>query len=175
MALEAVSANKGTNFCVTIASTYNYILPDTYSPYMTVTNFKDEDLKSKLEAMIREIGFEGIMEIEFLIDQDDKFYFGEINFRNSTWSYASTCAKMPLPIMWIEAMENNVKLKDREKKVPDKFTAMVEVYDYRTRVKTKQISLMKWFNDLRKSNCKYYIGKNDFKPVFAWMMEKIKR
>ena len=34
---------------------------------------------------------------------------------------------------------------------------------------------MKWFNDLRKSNCKYYIGKNDFKPVFAWMMEKIKR
>lgn len=61
LALEAVSANKGTNFCVTIASTYNYILPDTYSPYMTVTNFKDEDLKSKLEAMIREIGFEGIM------------------------------------------------------------------------------------------------------------------
>lgn len=142
---------------------------------MTVTNFKDEDLKSKLEAMIREIGFEGIMEIEFLIDQDDKFYFGEINFRNSTWSYASTCAKMPLPIMWIEAMENNVKLKDREKKVPDKFTAMVEVYDYRTRVKTKQISLIKWLNDLRQSNCKYYIGKNDFKPVLAWMMEKIKR
>ena len=175
LALEAVSANKGTNFCVTIASTYNYILPDTYSPYMTVTNFKDEDLKSKLEAMIREIGFEGIMEIEFLIDQDDKFYFGEINFRNSTWSYASTCAKMPLPIMWIEAMENNVKLKDREKKVPDKFTAMVEVYDYRTRVKTKQISLTKWLNDLRQSNCKYYIGKNDFKPVLAWMMEKIKR
>lgn len=64
---------------------------------------------------------------------------------------------------------------DREKKVPDKFTAMVEVYDYRTRVKTKQISLIKWLNDLRQSNCKYYIGKNDFKPVLAWMMEKIKR
>lgn len=58
LALEAVSANKGTNMCIAIASTYNYILPDTYSPYMTVTNFRDEELKSKLKAMIREIGFE---------------------------------------------------------------------------------------------------------------------
>lgn len=175
LALEAVSADKGRNFCVTIASTYNYILPDTYSPYMSVNNFKDTDLNRKLEAMIQEIGFEGIMEIEFLIDQDDKLYFGEINFRNSTWSYASTCAGMPLPIMWIEAMENNNNLKEKIKKIPNKFTAMVEVYDYRARVKTKQISILRWLKELSDSNCKYYIGKNDFKPVLSWVLEKIRK
>lgn len=175
LALEALSANKGRNFCVTIASTYNYILPDTYSPYMSVMNFKDNDLYMKLEAMIQEIGFEGIMEIEFLIDQNDKIYFGEINFRNSTWSYASTCACMPLPIMWIDAMENNVSLKEKVKRIPENFTAMVEVYDYRMRVKTKKISLLRWLKDLKESNCKYYIGKNDFNPVFSWMMDKVKK
>ncbi len=175
LALEAVSANKGTNMCIAIASTYNYILPDTYSPYMTVTNFRDEELKSKLKAMIREIGFEGIMEVEFLIDQDEKLYFGEINFRNSTWSYAATCAGMPLPIMWIAAMENQVSLENMVKNVKDGFTAMVELYDYRARVKTKKLSVLKWIKELQRADCKYYIGKHDWKPVFAWIMQKLKR
>lgn len=175
LALEAVSANKGTNMCIAIASTYNYLLPDTYSPYMTVTNFCDEELKNKLKSMIREIGFEGIMEVEFLIDQDGKLYFGEINFRNSTWSYAATCAGMPLPIMWIAAMENHTLLEDMVKEVKDGFTAMVELYDYRARVKTKKLSVLKWFKELQRADCKYYIGKHDWKPVFAWTMQKLTR
>ena len=51
-----------------------------------------------------EIGFEGVYSIEFLIDQNDNYWFCEINFRNSTWSYAATVAGMPLPILWAEAM-----------------------------------------------------------------------
>lgn len=175
LALEAVSANGGNNMCIAIASTYNYILPDTYSPYMTVRNFCDDELKDKLKAMIQEIGFEGIMEIEFLVDQNGELYFGEINFRNSTWSYAATCAGMSLPIMWIRAMESHAVLEDMVKKVEANFTAMVEVNDYRARVKTKQIKVSKWLKELQHTNCKYYIGKNDWKPVFTWIIRKFIR
>lgn len=98
--MEGCSIIEEKDVLISIASTYNYQLEDSYSPYMTVSNLENDDLKTKLKNMIEDIGFEGIFEIEFLIDQDNSLYFLEINFRNSTWSYASTVAGMPLPIIW---------------------------------------------------------------------------
>lgn len=48
--------------------------------------------------MFSEIQFEGIFEVEFMVDADGKLCFLEINFRNSTWILASMKAGIPLPI-----------------------------------------------------------------------------
>lgn len=48
--------------------------------------------------MFSEIQFEGIFEVEFMVDADGKLCFLEINFRNSTWSLASMNVSIPLPI-----------------------------------------------------------------------------
>ena len=53
--------------------------------------------------MLEEIGFEGIFDAEFLIGPDDKYYFLEINFRNTTWSYASDVLGMPLAYTWVKS------------------------------------------------------------------------
>ena len=173
--MEGISVNKGKDVFISIASTYNYILNNSYSPYMTVENFNRDDIKHKLEAMLAEIGYEGIYEIEFLIDQDDTLYFGEINFRNSTWSYASSCAGMNLPYLWAEGMIQGYIDKDAYKPVKNGFTAMVELSDLKHRVKERKYSIIKWIRDFKKADCKYYVGKKDLKPIFSMLLSKLDR
>ena len=164
---------KKNEYCkemlITIASTYNYLLPNYYSPYMTVQNMDNIDLNKKLNELMKLIGFEGIYEIEFLIDQDDTLYFGEINFRNSTWSYASTVAGMNMPALWIEStMEGNIP-ENAYVKIDNPFTAMVEPIDYGKRVDTGKITFAEWLADFKDAKCLYYYSKDDRAPFYEMM------
>lgn len=172
--LEGFSYNKGTHIFISILSTYNYLLKDTYSPLMTVNNFKNDDLYNKLTKLFKEIQFEGIFEVEFLVDSDNNFYFSEINFRNSTWSYASTIAGMPLPIFWAESCLGIIR-KNYYNDIKEPFTAVVEFDDFRHRVKEKKYSFFRWYMDIRSCRCKYYIGRNDPKPFFASLSWRVKK
>ena len=173
LCLEGCSANSGRDVLISIASKYNYQLEDSYSPYMTVSNLKDLNLRAKLQEMIADIGYEGIFEIEFLVDQDDSLYFLEINFRNSTWSYASTIAGMPLPLIWANGMLGNVKVSSCEEEITEPFNAMVEFDDYRQRVKTGKISKIQWVKELKQSKCRYYIAHSDIKPFISVCLHKV--
>ena len=175
LCLEGFSVNRGKQTIITIASTYNYQLEDSYSPYMTVGSLRDASLKEKIQNMIEEVGFEGIFEVEFLRDQDDSLYFLEINFRNSTWSYASTVAGMPMPVLWAKGMVNTESISDSYIEIDHPFTAMVEFDDYRARVKTGMISKIKWIKDFRNSKCRYYCASSDYAPVLSVIAAKIMR
>lgn len=169
--IEGLSVDGGSKAMFSIASTYKYLLPDSYSPYMDVMSCNEKSICTGLKAMLREIGFEGIYECEFLRDKDGGLYFGEINFRNSTWSYASTCAGMPLPAIWIEAiLGDEVHLEDYLRPVKDGFIAMVEPSDFKKRVLSKKRSLFGWIGDLAQADCRYYLGKNDLKPVISYLL-----
>ena len=172
--LEGFSINHGNDVVITIASQYNYVLTDQYSPYMTCENFNRPDILQKIKKIMKEIGYEGIYEIEFLVDKNDDLHFLEINFRNSTWSYASTRARMPLPILWSKYMIAG-KVGNYYKPLKDNFTAMVELNDFAYRVKKQKMSIFKWIKDLIQSDCKYYLGKNDLGPIFAIILRKLKR
>lgn len=175
LCMEGCSVKHGTDILISIASQYNYQLEDSYSPYMQVSNLKNEELKNKLKKMLEDIEYEGIFEIEFLVDNDDSLYFLEINFRNSTWSYASTIAGMPLPVLWSKGMLGEVKVSECEKKIDPPFDAIVEFDDYRNRVKTGMISKRQWFRELKNAKCRYYIGKNDIKPFVSVCIHKVEK
>lgn len=170
LCLDGFSANNGEILFISIASKYNYIIKGYYSPYHDVNNFKDNEVYDKLSKMIKEIGFEGIFSIEFLVDQNDELYFSEINFRNSTWSYASTCAGMNLPVLWAETMINGKLPTDAYKEIPYAFNAMVEPIDYQKRVVERDYDLDKWYSDYKDAKCKYYYGDGtDLKPFFMML------
>lgn len=175
LCLEGYSVDRGKKTIITIASKYNYQLKDSYSPYMTCSNLNNSELERKLAAMIQEVGFEGIFEIEFLVDQDDELYFLEINFRNSTWSYASTVAGMPMPVLWAEGMIDPNSIDGTFVEIKEPFTAMVEFDDYRRRVTTGQISNWDWIKDFINSKCRYYCARNDIAPVISVVFSKIKK
>lgn len=174
-ALEGISVSHGGEVFVSIASSYNYLLPSSYSPYMTVSNFDDDDITRALKAMMAKIGFEGIFEAEFLVDGDGERYFCEINFRNSTWSYASTRAGMPLPVLWAKAMLEGGISEEMRKKVPKGFSAMVEPTDFKERVLKRRIGLASWLLDLKRCDCRYYLGENDCKPVISFLADRMTR
>ena len=171
--MEGFSVDQGRKMFISIASNYNYLLKSAYSPYMTVRNFDEPELQKKINAMMEEIGFEGIFEIEFLIADDDQLYFCEINFRNSTWSYASTCAGMNLPYMWAEGMLSKQIRPDAYKKISENFNAMVEFPDFKHRVLGRKISFAQWINEWKNCKCTYYYNKRDPKPFWSFLFSKV--
>lgn len=177
LCLDGFSCNHGKNVLYAIASKYNYLLPDTYSSYMTIFNFEDFFLGEKLNAMFREVEFEGIFSIEFLVDRNDELYFCEINFRNSTWSYAATCLGMNLPILWAKCMcrecEFNASLFTKE--IPNGYTALAELEDFRARVLNGKYIIYDWIKDFHKSACRFYFGKGDPKPAIVALLGLAKR
>lgn len=175
LCLDGFSINNGKTVFITIQSIYTYLLPDYYSMEMIVSNFKDVALKHKIDMMFEKIGYEGIFSIEFLIDENDNLWFLEINFRNSTWSYASTKLGMNLPLLWAEGMINGKSNHSIIKTIPKDFIALAEIPDYEQRVRRlKMISFKKWFEGVKKANCLYIYNKLDKKPSRKYWINKIK-
>lgn len=86
-----------------------------------MSNFNDKYFQNILNKMFKEIGYEGIFSAEFMIDKDGKYWFLEINLRNSGWSYASTKLGMNLPLLWADGMLNGKKPINARKKIPDNY------------------------------------------------------
>ena len=87
MTYEGFSYNHGKGMYVGVQTHYQYAVKGYYSPLQYCQPRVDAELQTKLNAMLEEIGFEGIWEIEFLVDKDDKIYFLEINFRRTSGSF----------------------------------------------------------------------------------------
>lgn len=163
-AVEGCSTNRGKNTLLSIYSTYNYLIKGYYSPYRTSGSFHNPEIEKGLRGMIEEIGFEGIFDAEFLVGPDDEYYFLEVNFRNTTWSYASDVLGMPLAYIWVKAIMEGTNVEDAFKPNQGPILCMVEPIDYNLRCKQRGYSKFKWFGELLKSKCKDYWNWHDLKP-----------
>lgn len=168
-AIEGFCINSGRDVFFGTALTWKYQIPGYYSPYHDVTMFKKPDLGEKIRALFQEIGFEGIFEVEFLIDQDETYYFLEANLRASAWNYSSTVAGMPLSYLWVKSMENGY-IDENDKKDFSDFTDMSEVIDFGLRVDTGKVSLAEWLRDFKEAKGTYYYNKQDPAP-FEYLFE----
>lgn len=172
--LDGFSVNRGKKLFLPIASVYNYLIRGYYSPYMTVYPPENEKMKKALRAMLEEIGFEGIFSIEFLIAEDGTYYFSEVNFRHSTWSYIAAKLGMPLPVLWANAMLSGEINDNWYKPVPDHYTAMVEPIDYGKRVESGMVSPAEWLVDFKEADCLFYLDRDDSEP-FQEMVKNWKK
>lgn len=162
--LEGISICHGETIWIPIEITYNYKLPDYYSPYMTVQNMNNPQITACLQEMFKEIGFEGLFEAEFLVDKDGKLFFSEVNFRNSPWSYSATVAGMPLAYLWAKGMDTGVIEENALKRIEKPFTAMVEPIDYQKRVVERGMDKGEWARQLLNCRCLYYYDSGDIEP-----------
>lgn len=168
LCLDGYSINKGNSQFISMSTSYTYLLDDGYSFYATISDFEDKELEDKVTEVMKKVGYEGIYCIEFIIDEDDTPYFLEINFRNSGWSYASTCVDMPLPILWIESMlTRDVDIR-KKKKIPSGYTFVDDIADFKTRA-GKIISYKQWLKEYKNCDCKLIMGRNDYKPFFSYL------
>ena len=168
-AIEGFTVNQGKEIFFGTTLTWKYLIKGYYSPYHDVTMFKDREMGEKLRAMFEEIGFEGIFEVEFLIDKDDTYYFLEANFRASAWNYSATVVDMPLSFLWVKSMDAGHIDPNDEKPFED-FTDMSEVIDYGKRVEGGLCSLAEWLRDFKEAKNTYYYNAKDPAP-FEYLFE----
>ena len=163
MTLEGYSIRHGEELQIATQIKYKYLIPGYYSPFMDVSMFTDKEMEYKLVSMFKEIAFEGLFEVEFLIDKDGIIYFMEINFRASAWNPTGMYAEMPLPNLWMKGMING-KIDPDDRKDFDTFTAMVETIDYGKRVEGGMCSLGEWLKDFKQAKCTFIYNKDDIEP-----------
>lgn len=163
LALEGYTINNGKDMQIITQMTWKYLIQGYYSPYHDVCMFTDKEMEKKLQAMFEEIGFNGVFEVEFLIDKDGTYYFMEINFRASAWNPTCKVAGMPLPYLWVKGMENGY-IDPADRKEFEPFTSMSEIIDYGKRVEGGMCSLGEWLKDFKEAKCTYIYNKDDIGP-----------
>ena len=169
-AIEGFTCNHGSEIFFGSTLTWKYLIKGYYSPYHNVTMFKNPEMGENLRSLFQEIGFDGIFEVEFLIDKNDVYYFLEVNFRASAWNYSSAVAGMPLAPLWIKSMDAGHIDSNDEKEFED-FSDMSEVIDYNIRVEGGRCSLAEWLRDFKEAKGTYYYNKDDPAP-FEMLFEK---
>lgn len=158
---EGFSYNHGKGMYTAVQIANNYPVRGYYGPYMNVFPPKHPDFIKKLNAMLEEIGFEGLWEIEFLVDTEGNYWFLEINFRSSPWHRASTIAGMPTAYYWIQ---QTLTGECPDPNIFEPFDAMVETVDYGKRVDEGRCSFPEWLSDFKNAKCTYYYDDVDQKP-----------
>ena len=163
MALEGYTINNGKEMQIITQMKWKYLIQGYYSPFHDVCMFTDKDMEIRLQAMFEEIGFEGVFEVEFLIDKDGTYYFMETNFRASAWNPTCKFAGMPLPYLWGKGMMNGY-IDPNDRKEFEPFTSMSEIIDYSKRVEGGLCSIAEWLRDFKDAKCVYIYDKEDRGP-----------
>ncbi len=175
LCLDGISVNGGEEVYLPIQSEYIRFTPSAYGNYIYFQKYKEYGLLPKIQAMFKETGYSGIFSMEFLRDSNDNLYFLEINFRNSTWSYAHTVEGINLPVIWAKSMLTGKLEVDDVVVRKDKFTAMQEFTDFKDSVIGRQCSLWQWIKDVRNCDCLFYYDKKDKRPFWSILRKKVLR
>jgi D-aspartate ligase len=173
VSFDGFSVDHGKQTVILTEVYQEYCIPDKYSPYWIVRNNADLHTTAIIKDIIREIGWEGIFEFEFLVDKDGKLWFLEINFRNTALGYSTTAVGMPQAILWCDSMEKRHIDQGLFVQIPEGFHAMAECFDYDARVKTGMVSKKEWMSQYRACQCKLYKGHDDIVPFFRFMWYKL--
>lgn len=170
--VDGISINGGEEVYMPYAASYLRLPKDNYGGAMWLYPIENKELDYKIKEIIRKSKFSGIFCIEFLMGEDGKFYFLEVNYRNSGWSYAYTSNGFNLLTRWAGAtLENRIDVSDF---TPNKyFTAIAEMDDYQKFVMTKKISLSSWIRDLFKADCLFIWNFKDIRPGYRTILSLI--
>lgn len=174
LCLDGISINNGHDVYIPLKCNYIRSSNKSYGNYMTMSLFDDKILEGKIRKLFELIGFSGIFSIEFLMTEDDKLIFLEINFRHSTWGYSSTYAGANLPLLWATSTLSK-KLEIENVKIrQEPFTAMNEIADFKEFVLTNSVGFFKWLYEFHNCPCTYYYNKLDKAPFVAKLLHYLR-
>lgn len=164
LCIDGLSINGGEEIYIPIQSSYIRFSSMSYGNYIQFEKFKELELFDRIHELFKRTHFSGVFSIEFLRDRNDHFYFLEINFRNSTWSYAHTVEGVNLPVIWAKSvLAGHLDVSDVSIK-KDTFTAMVELEDFRENVLHRKISFTQWMKEFKSCDCGFVYNEKDSKP-----------
>ena len=165
LCLDGFSLNGGKDVYIPYYTNYLRFNDLSYGAYMSIKPFGQNEVYTAVKKILSEIGYTGIFEVEFLVDDKDKLYFLEVNFRNSTWSYGYTYGGYNMPYLWaVGTLMGSIDISKVVQK--NEIIAVAEEEDYEMMVKSGRLSLWKWLKDFFNADCYYLFNKKDQKPFW---------
>ncbi len=171
--LWGYSINGGEQVYLPFQKSYFRLSKKSYGAYMYFTPTQNKELIDKISMLIRKCNYTGCFEVEFLVDNNDKLWFLEVNFRFAMSNYGVTFGGVNYPLSWAKSLINN-KI-ETNFKLKEYFTAINESGDFGQSVATGKVSLVQWLKDIRKADLRFYYHPNDPLPAWSFWYYKIIR
>lgn len=171
LCVDGISINGGEEVWFPNTSEYIRFTKQGYGNYMWIKPYTNEEVRQKIQNILKKTHFSGIFSLECLIDKNDHLYFLEVNFRNSTWSYAYTYAGLNLPYQWAKGTLEGHFDKEHAHVMTKPFTAMAEFSDLKECLVNHEASLFTWIRQFLSCNVKFWWNPKDNGPFFAELTE----
>ena len=180
MDYEGFSINGGKEVFIPYQIYYLRIPKGSYGHYTRCDAFEDKSMLDKLQNLLRKCNYSGCFEIEFLVDNDDRLWFLEVNFRFSAWNYAVTFGGLNYPAMWAESTLAGRLIPPEESlfssfPIKRSFTALNEPGDFGQQIIKKHSSLLKWLQEVKHADMLYLYNPKDIMPAISFWIHKLLR
>lgn len=173
--LQGIAINKGQDVFIPIEGSY-YRIPDGYFGtllYFNGISKRGADLIPSVKQMLQDIGYEGVFEVEFLIDKDDNYIFLEINFRHTLWNHAFTDMGLNFCKIWAEAISSGKFPATKKISIEKRHILIHEFLDFLWYAKSGKINIFKWISDFLKADSYVVWNKHDIKPFIQYVKNHI--
>lgn len=172
---NALTVNGGEETYLPLQLTYYNVTETSFGNSIYFFEPTDEELCEKVRNLMAKTRYNGIFSIDLLIGKDGKTYFLEVNFRNSAWSYPSTCAGVNLPVLWAKSVLNNKLDVDnvRIKKLP--YSAIADCDELSHALHQGLLKALKVLKRIWECNCCVIWNRNDQGPFWNLVKGFIKR
>lgn len=172
---DALSVNGGEETYLPLQLTYYNVTETSFGNSIYFFEPTDEELCEKVRRLMAKTRYSGIFSVDLLIGKDGRRYFLEINFRNSAWSYPSTCAGVNLPVLWAESVLSNRLNVDNVniKKLP--FSAIADCDELSHALRLGIIKTLKVLKRIWMCNCRVIWNLKDQGPFWSVVKGYLKR
>ena len=117
-------------------------------------------LYEKIKKYIQSVGYVGIFDMEFLLDNSDEYHFIECNYRNGAYGYAVTFAGFNMPFLFFQAITSQPWNK------PKRLQSVVfmEERSYILNLTQKRMTVWHWFKDVLSTDVFLWLNRRDLRP-----------
>lgn len=133
------------------------------------------DYSLKLLNVVYQIGFTGLIDIEFFYDKhNNEYYLNEINWRSSGINFVGLCCGVYSPFLWYYGIVRG-NYPDSFKKINDQnLYIMCETQDIRHVLFSHDLSFRQWLLDCHKAMYYSHWLIEDLKPAFGEYIRLLK-
>lgn len=174
--LQGIAINAGKDVFIPIEGSY-FRIPDGYFGsylYFNGITKTGERLIKPVKSMLAEIGYEGVFEVEFIIDKEGNYIFLEINFRHTLWNHAFSNMGLNFCKIWSDAIINNKFPLTQSISIEKRHVLIHEFVDFLWYAKSRKVNIFKWILQFLGADSYVIWDRHDVKPFITYLKKIIK-
>ena len=146
-----------------------------YGHYNSFHKVRHDEFYERMICMMKETNYEGLFDVEFLVDADGSYYFMEINFRVDGEVY-KLVPGINYPAEWCRLIELPTNsLPDSLETRKEYIVGITEIEDFKTSVIGGLVNPLKWLVEFLKADKRMMFNMKDPLPSLVWIGSLFKR